>query len=250
MPQGFGLMPNGTNTGKALNFWRKSMNGNVSPPAYWVIKWQRSTKSCGSTVVLAWTLLLASLSGTPCWNKLASWAANSNSLAALEMALAEFKAPWSMDGNIGHCFSTKWPKISHCQPICVRSHAVSSLGTSMAGPLSGVQPCWMALKNAVVWEAERLRQPQFDKSNKQQLQMQGLVPYSFGENYKNCLGVCLETFLATQWCHGTCCLLDDGLVGVDLLLPLGQLHGHALPKQLPFHSNGQHLLAFGPHVQP
>ena len=33
MPQGFGVMPNGTNTGKALNFSRKSMNGNVSPPA-------------------------------------------------------------------------------------------------------------------------------------------------------------------------------------------------------------------------
>ena len=71
---------------------------------------------------------------------------------------------------------------------------------------------------------------------------------------QNYFEVCLETFLARHRCHGASCLLDDGLVGIDLLLPLGwanaQLHGHAFPKQQPFHSNGQHLLAFGPHVQP
>ena len=67
------------------------------------------------------------------------------------------RAPWSRDGNMGHCFSTKWLKISHCQPFWMRSHAGSSLGTSRACPCSGMQPCWMALKNAVVWEAERLR---------------------------------------------------------------------------------------------
>ena len=67
------------------------------------------------------------------------------------------RAPWSRDGNMGHCFSTKWLKISHCQPFWMRSHAGSPLGTSMACPFSGMQPCWMALKNAVVWEAERLR---------------------------------------------------------------------------------------------
>ena len=63
---------------------------------------------------------------------------------------------------------------------------------------------------------------------------------SLGWKKQNCFEVCLETFLARQGCHGACCLLDDGLVGIDLLLPLGwvnaQLHGHAFPKQLPFHS--------------
>ena len=104
-------------------------------------------------MVVAWTVFLISLSAIPCWNKLASCAAYSNSLGALLMALAEFRARWSRDGNTGHCFSTiKWLKISHCQPFWMRSHAGSSLGT--ACPFSGMQPCWMALKNAVVWEAE------------------------------------------------------------------------------------------------
>ena len=196
-------------------------------------------------MVVAWIVFLISLSAIPCWNKLASCAANSNSLGALLMALAEFRAPWSRDGNMGHCFSTiKWLKISHCQPFWMRSHAGSSLGTSMACPFSGMQPCWMALKNAVVWEAGS------GTRKEQQIQR---VRLSLGWK-KNCFEVCLETFLARHRCHGACCLLDDGLVGIDLLLPLGcanaQLHGHAFPKQLHFHSNGQHLLAFGQRDQP
>ena len=147
---------------------------------------------------------------------------------------------------MGHCFSTiKWLKISHCPPFWMRSHAGSSLGTSRACPCSGMQPCWMALKNAVVWEAES------GTRKEQQIQRERL---SLGWKKQNCFEVCLETFLARQGCHGACCLLDDGLVGIDLLLPLGwvnaQLHGHAFPKQLPFHSNGQHLLAFGQRDQP
>ena len=50
--------------------------------------------------------------------------------------------------------------------------------------------------------------------------------------------LCLDTFLATQRGHGACCLLDDGPVGIHLLVPLGwvnaELYGHAFPKQLAF----------------
>ena len=87
-----------------------------------------------------------------------SWAASSNSFGALE--LAEFMAPCSRVGSMGHWPSTKWLKMSHDHPFWMRSQHGSSLRTSMGGCSSGRQPWLMALRKAVVWLVDKLRKPQ------------------------------------------------------------------------------------------
>ena len=63
-----------------------------------------------------------------------------------------------------------------------------------------------------------------------------------------------RTLRTCHGCHGTIGLLDEVLIGHQLLRPLGRvwwdLYGHGFSKELPFHTNGHHLLAFVPHVQP
>ena len=137
----------------------ESQQGEVSPPKNVFTKWERVVNCSGKTVVVAWILRLASSNPMPWENKWATIAANSNSLAALAMALAEFKAPWIMLGSIGHCFSTKWLRISHGHPSWMSSQHVSSFWSSKAGCPSGRHPWLMALKKAVVWLVDKLRKP-------------------------------------------------------------------------------------------
>ena len=155
MPHSFHLMPQGTNIGNALNFWRKKWMEMHRPQHS---GWQ-SGKGLPRAVDPQWWWL-----GLSSWFPWVPSHAGTNRLVVQPTPIHWEPCWWHWqnsgplgagDGNMGHCFSTiKWLKISHCQPFWMRSHAGSPLGTSMACPFSGMQPCWMALKNAVVWEAE------------------------------------------------------------------------------------------------
>ena len=136
------------------------MNGKEGPPAKLITKWPTWFTTSGSTVVDAWSLALASGKDMLCWSMAASWAAISNSFTSLEIALLALHADCNMDGSIGQVASATWDMINQDHPWSINSQATSSLGTTMATPSGEVQPCWMALRKAVVWELERLRKPQ------------------------------------------------------------------------------------------
>ena len=136
---------------------QKWTNGKAGPPAnLWTYKATLGKEALHlRSPCLA--LSMACCKSMPLSKNVARVVASSNSVCGLPIELEEFKPIWIQLGRLGIASSTSLQITTHLQPSVMQCQHGSVLGTSGNPPLGLEMAASMALRNATVWLAPKVR---------------------------------------------------------------------------------------------